>query len=387
MDVYQRIAQGKRIKSLIDAGKFVKESGDLLGAAGYFYKALELAEEYGETDFIVTMRYQLGHVLTGAGKMKEGLAAMTPILQSQTVIGKPSDFYWTLIRYIETALEIPANLQTIEKVFGQIENLLSDSEFHDWPIITLWLRAALNLRRGLYQEALNYGQESWALREQPRREGDLGGYSAGTHLGILVESSLRLNNLEQVKKYLLEMESRDAEGPSTTPRMLAYQSSLARIEGRKQDTIEWTRQALVRCQLVTEQEDRYLLGTSSVRACLYTKQDELLKEAMSHCVRLRSIENGHYRFGVRLLIGDYHLAYARRYAGMEPVDDEYGESFPMPITVVEVDNTRRRLIRARLAYNRALTVGKELDEKLQCSWRQREISNRFERIEAIWSKL
>jgi hypothetical protein len=87
------------------------------------------------------------------------------------------------------------------------------------------------------------------------------------------------------------------------------------------------------------------------------------------------------------LRGDYHLACARKAAGMPPRDDEYATEFTPPARLSNSQAVSRSLNRARRAYEAALKAGSWIDEQLQCAARQEETAQRFHRIASIEQNL
>ena len=124
-----------------------------------------------------------------------------------------------------------------------------------------------------------------------------------------------------------------------------------------------------------------------VQAFLCTGDNHRARDELIRLLAHRHAETGHYRYYIRLLWGDYHLACAREAAGMPAVDDEFGLEFPPPSAIANPTATRYALARARRGYRAALKVGSWIDEKLQCSLRQTTISERLARVEAIERKL
>ena len=159
------------------------------------------------------------------------------------------------------------------------------------------------------------------------------------------------------------------------------QSDLARLEGLFTEAVDWARRAM----LVDNSDIETLIVM--VQAFLCTGDNHRARDELIRLLAHRHAETGHYRYYIRLLWGDYHLACARQAAGMPAVDDEFGLEFPPPSCMAHPTATRYALARARRGYRAALKVGSWIDEKLQCSLRQTTISERLARVEAIERKL
>jgi len=368
-------AAQEQMQSLEDAGWEAYKDIQWLRAAEICGKALEIAESINDTRKIVKYRFCRGVSLFEAGKLRQALAVLIPTLKEGNTGGDAADFYQTLTTYIDIAQSLPVNLGAIEKAYQQTENFLRDSGNLDWRHGLLLLQAKLYQCRGMYPEALAAAQESWAIwqHENPR-------YTADRHLNSLVEISLLLRDAEQAQMYLWEWEmDEDDDIPKSRERGLcSRRSNLARLEGRFTEAVDWARRAMLVDNSASD---------TVVRAFLCTGDNHRARDELISLLAHRHAESGHDRYYIRLLWGDYHLVCARQAAGMPAVDDEFGLEFPPPSAIANPAATRYALARARRGYRVALKVGSWIDEKLQCSLRQNEISERLARVEAIERKL
>lgn len=371
-------AAQEQMQSLEDAGSEAYKDSQSLRAAEIFGKALEISESINDTRNIVLYRFWHGAMLYGAGKVRQALAVLTPTLKEGSTGGDAADIYNTLTLYIDIAQELPVNLGAIEKAYRQTENFLRDSGNLVWRHKLLHLQRKLYERQGMYPEALAAAQESWAIWQD-----EYPCYIADAHLNSLVEISLLLRDAEQAQMYLWEWEMDEHdEIPKSRERMsCSRQSDLARLEGRFTEAVDWARRAM----LVDNSNIETLIVM--VRAFLCTGDNHRARDELIRLLAQRHAETGHYRYYIRLLWGDYHLACARQAAGMPAVDDVFGLELPPPSAIANPAATRYALARARRGYRAALKVGSWIDEKLQCSLRQTTISERLARVEAIEQKL
>lgn len=371
-------AAQQQMQSLEDAGGEAYNDTQWLRAAEIVGKALGIAESINDTRKIVLYRLWRGVSLSGASKLRQALAVLTPTLKEGTTGGDAADIYNTLITYIYIAQQLPVNLGTIEKAYQQTENFLRDSGNLEWRHNLLHLQGTLYQYRGMYPKALAAAQESWAIWQD-----EYPCYIADAHLNKLVEISLLLRDAEQAQMYLWEWEIDEHDQVRKARENLSCnrQSNLARLEGRFTEAVDWARRAM----LVDNSDIETLIVM--VRAFLCTGDNQRVRDELICLLTQRHAERGHYRYGIRLLWGDYHLACARQAAGMPAVDDEFGLEFAPPSRIANPTATRYALARARRGYNAALKFGLWIDEKLQCSLRQKEISERLVRVEAIEQKL
>jgi tetratricopeptide (TPR) repeat protein len=368
-------AAQEEMQSLEDAGLEAYKDQQELRAAEIFGKALEIAESINDNRKIVKYRFWRGASLLEAGKLRQALAVLIPTLKDGNTGGDAADIYNTLIRYINIARDLPVNLGAIEKAYQQTENFLRDSGNLEWRHQLLHLQATLYKLRGMYPEALAAAQESWAIWED-----EYPYFTADTHLNRLVEISLLLQDAEQAQMYLWEWE---IDEHNETPKYreglsCCRRSNLAQLEGRFTEAVDWARRAMLVDNSASD---------TVVRAFLCTEDNHRARDELIRLLAERHAESGHYRYDIRLLWGDYHLACARQAAGMPAVDDEFGLEFPPPSAIANPAATRYALARARRGYRAALKVGGWIDEKLQCSLRQTTISERLARVEAIERKL
>lgn len=371
-------AAQEQMQSLDDAGREAYKDTQWLRAAEIYGKALEIAESINDTRKIVYYRFWRGSSVCQAGKLRQALAVLAPTLKDGNTGGDAADIYNTLTRYIDIAQELPVNLGAIEKAYQQTENFLRDSGNLVWRHKLLHLQTELSERRGMYPEALATAQESWTIWqiEHPAYLGD-------EHLNKLVAISLLLRDAEQAQMYLWEWEMDEHDTiPKERERLSSSRKSdLARLEGRFTEAVDWVRRAM----LVDNSNIETLIVM--VRAFLCTGDNHRARDELIRLLAHRHAEIGHYRYYIRLLWGDYHLARAREAAGMPAVDDEFGLEFPPPSAIANPSATRYALARARRGYRAALKVGSWIDEKLECSLRQTTISERLARVEAIERKL
>src|SRR4028119_1197469 len=340
-------AAQEQMQSLYAAGWEAYSDTQWLRAAEIFGKALEIAESINDTRKIVNYRFWRGASLFGAGKLRQALAVLTPTLKEGNTGGDADDIYNTLTTYIELAQDLPVNLGAIEKAFQQTENFLRDSGNLEWRHQLLLLQAQLYTLRGMYPEALDAAQESWAIWQD-----EYPYYTADTHLNSLVEICLLLRDAEQAQMYLWEWEMDEHDDiPKERERLsCSRRSNLAQLKGRFTEAVDWARRAI----LVDNSNIQTLIVM--VRAFLCTGDNHRARDELIRLLAERHAETGHYRYDIRLLWGDYHLACAREAAGMPAVDDVFGLEFPPPSAIANPAATRYALARARRGYRAALRL-------------------------------
>jgi len=97
-------------------------------------------------------------------------------------------------------------------------------------------------------------------------------------------------------------------------------------------------------------------------------------------------QDAHYRYASHLLFLDYRLACLRHGGSIPAVDDFYyyqPQQVPAHLMPADPDQFQRRLHKARSAAQSTLRYARDLDNLLECDWRQREVQARSERIEEM----
>jgi len=341
-------------------------------AAELYGKCLKIVEAVDNHDLITFFRFWTFDSLRKAGKLKQAITAALPIFQKVPLRGDVSVISNSYAMYLYIAISLPVNLETIEKLSIEAENFLRDNSRLELRKTLYNLRSELYRLRGMPKEALNIGQEGWAIWRNTGHH-----FSADTHLKELIKICLILRKTELAREYFEIWERQENEIPLDREKWFcARQADFARFEGRLDESLRWARRA-VRANI---DQQKSLLRT------LLTMGD--CKEARKEMLRLLkgrgfNSEKGHMRYDTRLLIADYHLSCARQAAGMTPADDEYGQNFPPPARIANPANTRRELCLAWSAYSSALRTGEQIDKLLVCTKRQNEIAQRIKRLQDI----
>lgn len=373
----------KEMGTLRDLAAKAYAGGQKLYAAELLGKALEIAKSINDTYEIVYFSTWQGMSLIEAGKYRQALAILAPFLQTQQAPGQAEDFYNLLKTYIGIAQHLPVNLKVIEKAFAQTNNFLRNTGNLSWRHGSLWLQANLYRHRGRHHQALQTYQESWTLwrAEYPA-------YIADEHLSSLVYAALTLHNTPLARQYIAEWEHQKDDTPVHRAIIFACAySHLARVENHSDEAINWARQAILTAEQIDHEEEKKTALVTTVRSLLFADQSELTRGFLCSLLCLRHVENGHNRYEVRLLWGDYYLACARLAAGMRSADDEYGLDFPPPVQIADAPTTLRAIERAKRGYAAARKVGQWIDLQLECTKRQDELRQRLARVEAIEAKL
>jgi hypothetical protein len=122
-----------------------------------------------------------------------------------------------------------------------------------------------------------------------------------------------------------------------------------------------------------------LLLAPPVRVLLTLGEVDRARAPLAGLLRLRRTETSEHAHVLRVLLADYHLARARRWAALPALDAEFHhryESLPGGLSR-EPAVARSALARARFAYGRGRMSGERLDALLDCRLRAWQIADRL----------
>jgi tetratricopeptide (TPR) repeat protein len=370
----------QQMRSLADAGAEAYKNQQKLRAAELYKKALEIAESIDDSPSITRYRFWWSTNLYDLGRLREALTVIAPIIQGDKVSGEADYVFGALTNYLSIAQELPVSLKAIEKVFTHAEGFIQSSGNYNWRHNLFSIRSDLYVKRGMQREALNIAQESKSVWEDKYPL-----YTADGMFSKLVSLSLSLRDTEQAREYLKEWEQHPSNPLPKSREQLLYkrQSDLARFEGRTKEAIDWARRAVLIAEQSDTKDEALFSIKGLIRAFLAEGDCDRARGMVVQYTAIRHSESAFDRYSLHLLVGDYHLACARKTAGWLPVDDEYGLTFSQPVRSNDLNTMRRALIRTKLAYNSALKIGKEIDIKLECNSHQDEVIERQRRIQFI----
>lgn len=377
----------REIMDLYDAAEAAYDNGQYLHSVGLYQRASMLAAVYPNSEeisgrYAVVFQRSAVDSLCHAERLREALAALAPLtLEKRQATMRSCCIYGTTSDQILIGQALPVGLATIEKAFGEAEAYARSAGSHSWRSKSLHLRAQLLYLRGMFEEARAAAQEGWAIW----REGCPAFY-ATTHLKTLFDISLALRQPNAATNYLAQWEQRLEEKRSIVreARRNLMQSKLARMNRRWSEAVDYARRAVHVIELADWSRTRYEAHVALVRALLVACEHERARDVLARLMHMRRSESGHDRYAIQLLRGDYHLSRARVSAGLAQGDDEYDVEFP-PKRRPPPGSSRacHEVKKARAAYKSALSVGRWIDEQLQCDFRQREVTERLARADFI----
>jgi tetratricopeptide (TPR) repeat protein len=375
----------REILDLYDAAETAFDNGQILHSADLYQRAEKLAVVYQGSEevsgrYAVVFRRAEVHSLVCAEKLREALAVLAPLAEADRQARMNSCcVYGTTTDQIIIGQDLPVSLGTIEKTFGHAESYALTTGNSNWRSKTLHLRARLYFLRGMFEKALAAAQEGWALWQD-----GCPAFFATTHLQTLFDICLASRDVRGAQKYLAKWEPHEKKksrlGDAT---FYSMQSRLARMKGQLKEALDYARRAVQTIEIADWSEMRYAASCTLVRALIVAGEHERARDTLARLMHMRRSESGHDRYALQLLRGDYHLSRARLAAGLAQADDEYDVEFPQPRGNRTSHAQGHELKQARASYHAALITGQWIDEQLQCTFRQREVSERLARAKQL----
>jgi hypothetical protein len=378
-------SQYLKVLDLYDAAEVAFGNGQHAYSAELYRQALDIAESSASVPVWLraVLRRSYADELVSLERLREALAALAPLSQPDAQADcRSCCVFGNLTDHIEIAQELPVSLKTIERAHAQAEDYYPVAGERTWQSRILHYKGELFLLRGQLAEALSTAQEGWAVWEK-----DCPRLHATTHLYGLFRISLAVRDEFLAHSYLRKwVEYDEEENKNYKIREVLrcqMESELARLAGEINAALDWARRAAQGVELIDWGAIRYGVGNAAVRAFLLAGEHGRAGDMLARLAQMRRSESAHDRYGFQLLRADFHLARARRAAGIAQSDDELGVEFPTPAEIENPPVTLFELGKARAAYDAALKIGCWIDDQLECHARRQEIYARRARLESI----
>jgi hypothetical protein len=338
-------------------------------AAVLWRHATEAAEAAGDHANAVTYRLSWTLAQARAGQFGEAIAILAPVVAPNSSV-PPEDVYRAHSLAFAVAVHLPARLAAIREAASRAEAYLRAIGHLEWRHRLLLDQSALHRYRGIPAAALASAQEGLALwsEEHPRR------YVRWLHRLALVRSAIMLRDTRLVEHYIRQWVELDPpETADARSKLISAQMWLYRLQGRPQDALDLAGEAQVR---------GWPQGTA-LSIFLLTHADGHARTALVATLPKRRSECGYERYDTYQLLGDYHLAMARRAIGAPTVDDDLDTTYqpgPRPTDFREATVYLRRANRAYQAANKEAT---ELDGRLETTAWTRELDSHLRRVREL----
>lgn len=326
-----------------------------------FRQAVELAARRGDVGVETDQRFWLGTALHGCGRLLEAVEAMAPTLDEAKFVGGRTLQNRLLTRYVLVCVDIPLPLDYLEPAFAQVEQLIRSWGWQDKESRLAFARGRLALYRGHADQALH-----WSQLAMGRRRIDPSNYAPHTYLHLFLRACVLAGRVDLLKEVMDSGETFEHHNFRSTRLIVlrSVQAEVARLEGDLDQALEHSRVAEQAGWLNQDLIYRQIAFVTRLRTVLAAGQTEMAKPILRDLLRRRHGENLHDGFESRLLLGDYHLAEARRLRCVG--------------TAAEV--TRHREAAARI-YAGARRVGLVVDARLKCHGKRNLVNGRLKEVQ------
>lgn len=356
--------------ALADQRRALAEESDQLFAAAYeayklrqwdsaislFHRAYQAAVRAEDQRRQAKQLHWEGHTLRRAGRLREALACL---LAAEGLEQADKAVYWNgLIDQIGIAISLPLSLEKLQSLMDRCRDEMG--------------RLGLNASRGmlLIEESDLAYQRHDNRTELAKAQEAMAGYDASaspdynisTYYYMLIWALLDVKDRPNAQRWLERYEGAVTQHEVHKElNLLGLRRHIALKDGDLPAAWSYAQRALQKAR--EGQRNPFV----QLQNCTDTAiQCGHLREAAAGLAELLTVhrhsESGHRRYSVRRLAGDYHRAVARRCA-----DKAVGFTAA----------ARRHTALAQRYYGYADRVGRFLDEKLCCDWRQQEIRERL----------
>jgi tetratricopeptide (TPR) repeat protein len=359
-----------KLSNMMDTFEDNKDAGNFRIAASIAEKAIQLADATGLKADALSIRRRRAAALRMSGQYQAAFNELSPIFREGSCDDE-SILLDALLEALQLSIEMPTSLKVIEGILRRADGLLYHESGSNLRSGFMLSKAQILYYRGLNAEALPIAQEAWVLKKAGGK-----GWSWDSYLHVLVDICLELDREDLTLRYLKDWEQRDKAGTQVV-RYLLMESKALRWSGKYAEAAKAARRLLVHAEGLEAPS-----AVTGARDALVRSQI-MLGDICS--VRSRLLARPRHgspreRFTWFCLWGDYHLACARRMAGMKPVDDEFCRVIPLPSRIGDAAGTRTELRRAEFAYRGALRLGSKIDDLLECKFRQKLVAQRLQRL-------
>ena len=365
----QREEYVREMESLDDAAYGFYKLDQLDSAVPLWRKAYEIAVKAGDEERQVNYKQWEGHCLRRMGCLREGLACL---LELERLQANPPARWTGLIDQITTAIQIPISLHNIEALIRRCRDEMERSALQSSRSMLLSEETYLAYCRKDFPTELAKAQEAMSAYEKDAYPE----YDIHVHYYQLIDAFLDIGDRTNAERWLAEYEG--VETPfevSKELNILSFKRRLALMDKDYKVAWDYARRHLSKSREAENSSYNGLrnLAETAIECGHLTEASHALWELLS---KHRNSENGHRRYAIRRLAGDYRRAMAQRAAA------HMNECGRRTATFRKYEKEfRKHTALARRDYGYALKTGQFLDERLCCDWHEKEIRQRIRSLE------
>lgn len=345
----------RKISDLRDTAYNYYKLEQLDTALALYQRAYRLAVQVGDEESQVEFKCWEGHCLRDMDRLTEALASL---IELEKCTQNPRERWAGLIDQIQIAVEIPISLQKIQTIIDRCYHEMRQYGLKKSKSMILSHECVLLLAQGKDALALKKAQEAMASYKDDAYPV----YSKNTHYLALIWAYLDVGDRENAERWLGRYEASDTDFPIfKESNTLSIKRKLALLDQNYRTAWDYA----VRNLLKDREFDAhpYFALKSIVDCGIAAGRPKDVRNYLAELLSAhRNSENGHNRYKIRRAVGDFHRAMA-----------------DLPETIPEQASRHRKL--ARRYYGYAMKVGKMIDARLCCSWRQEQIRERLKSVE------
>lgn len=324
-------------------------------ALAFYRKAYQIAMKIGDGESQSKFKEMEGHCLRCLGRLRDALVCLVEL---EKLEGTPNCRWEGLIDQIVIATDIPISLRSIQSLMRRCSDEMERHGMQSSRCMLLIEESALASLQHDVSTALAKAQEAMHVYKKDANPN----YNITVYYHHLINSYLDAGDHTSAKWWLEQYEDTATWLEfSKELDILSIRRRLALWDGDRPAAWDYAQRFLRKAR---EAEDSPYIGLINlVETGITCGRLTEIRQAMRELIlRHRNSEEGHRRYAIRRLVGDYHRAIAQQ---SEPYTRE---------------NLRHTAI-ARRFYHYARKVGRFIDERLCCDWHEAEIERCLQSLE------
>ncbi len=371
-----------KIEMLYETAYEAYKCGEYKESVECFDKALKLAEKIGDENAIVRIKFWKSAALVVLGKLKQTLTECLEAVKIKNSTVDIRDVFNIYLNIIDVGMRIPTSFQSIENSFRQAEQYCkSVGEPHWWSLLLVH-KSDFETLRGNYENALEFSLEAWARYERKYPSN-----IPGSYIDDIVDLNTKLGRYEVAQSYFVIWQELDNVQPvNRVVRISKRKIAIARATHQIDKALDI---ALRLNQTTSKLYDKHeLIETYLAHGSVNNAKNLIVKFLHENHIS-ESLYKQCYCFQ---LLGDFHYAYARKLAGLQPVDVEYPIEkdvfFEDEILLIKTkENTKFHIKRALQCYHSALQIATEIDVRLETQLYKTRENKRIDAVRHLSGKL
>jgi len=317
-----------------------------------YRKAFKMAESVDDTENMIEYKWWTGHCLQRLNRYREALAEFLTLSQMKPIV--PRDYFDGLINQLVIATCIPIELYKIKGIVRQCYDFIQQNGMSNCESKILRNESDLARFRYDYEHAFSLSTEALAKHNKNA----VTCYNEVSYYYDIMLNLVTLKQLTSLRDWLLKLQDLDTKFTvSKQLYVLRFKVEIALLEGNTKEAYDFAKKHL-RYNRETG-SDCYVSLRLVIRTGISAGKLDSLKEYLIELAKLRNSEDGHMRYTIQKLFGEYHAACYNH------------------------NKSSQGFFAAKRYFNRALKIGIHIDRLLECDGRQKEIAELLGEIENI----